>query len=211
MTRTPLLLLGAGGHARSCIDVIEAQAVYSVAGLTDPATKAGEKVLGLYPVLGTDDDLPALLKQYRHALVTVGQIASPAVRIRLFEAIAGCGAESPVIVSPRAHVSRHASVGAGTIVMHGAIVNAGARIGKNCIINSNALIEHDAIIGDHCHISTGALVNGHVKVGARTFVGSNACIRQEAEIGDDCIIGMGQNVYGNCGPGTRLARSKAAS
>ncbi len=50
----------------------------------------------------------------------------PDLRIRLYERLRQLGFEMPVVMSPRAYVSRHASVGEGTIVMHGAIVNAGA-------------------------------------------------------------------------------------
>ncbi|MFB1490727.1 MULTISPECIES: hypothetical protein [unclassified Thiocapsa] len=79
----PLLLIGGGGHCRSCIDVIEAQGRYAVAGIVQPQHEGNESVLG-YPILGADDDLPALLAQHPNALITVGQIKTPDVRIRLF-------------------------------------------------------------------------------------------------------------------------------
>ena len=72
----------------------------------------------------------------------------------------------PCSSRPHAHVSRHATLGAGTIVMHGAVVNAGAVVGRNCIINSQSLVEHDAVIGDHCHIATAAAINSGVRIGA---------------------------------------------
>ena len=65
----------------------------------------------------------------------------------------------PVLKSNQSYVSKSAKIGQGTIIMHGAIVNANAKIGNNCIINSGSLVEHDVIIGNHCHIATGALVN----------------------------------------------------
>ena len=197
----PLLLLGAGGHARSCIDVIEAHGGFTIAGLTGLAAEVGTRVLG-YPVLGTDDDLPAFLKTHGNALIAVGQIKDPGLRKRLFDMIEKRGCALPAIVSPRAHVSRHATLGAGTIVMHGAIVNAGASVGKNCIINSLALVEHDAEIGDHCHVATAAALNSGVKVGIGTFIGSNVCVRQGVCIGNDCVIGMGQRVLKDCPAGT---------
>ena len=173
MNKQQIIMIGAGGHCRSCIDIIEQEGRFTVAGVVDQPNSETGSVLG-YPVLGTDADLPRLRKQYAFALVAVGQIKSASVRIQLFERLKSLGFELPVILSPRAYISKHAKVGAGTIVMHDALINAGASVGENWIINSKALIEHDATVGSHCHISTGAIINGGVRVGSGTFFGSNA-------------------------------------
>jgi sugar O-acyltransferase (sialic acid O-acetyltransferase NeuD family) len=198
---TPLLLLGAGGHARACIDVIEQEGRFSVSGLVGLPEERGSRVLG-YPVLGTDADIPELLRGRGHALVSMGQIKSPEPRVRLFGLAKQYGTVPPAIVSTRAYVSRHAVVGAGTIVMHGAVVNAGAVVGENCILNSQSLIEHDTCIADHCHISTGAAINSGVRVGTGSFVGSGASVRQGVAIGERCLVGMGQRVLKDLAAGT---------
>ncbi len=203
MSSEPILLLGAGGHAKACIDVIEQEGRFSVAGLVGNPDEVGSKVLD-YPVLGTDEDLPELLNKYSNALVTVGQIKSPEIRIRLFALLRESGCSLPVIVSPSAYVSPHVKIDAGTIVMHGAEINAGALVGHNCIINSKALIEHDVVVQDHCHIATSAIVNGGVHIGLGTFVGSGSIVRQDINIGENCLIGMGQKVLSDCEAGTRV-------
>lgn len=209
MTKVPILLVGAGGHARACIDVIEQEGRFVVAGLVGLPHEVGTRMLG-YPVLGTDADLPPLLGDYAHALVAVGQIKTPEPRIRLFDLLeqrhSGC--VLPVIVSPRAYVSRHAKLGVGTIVMHGAVVNAGVVVGRNCIINSQSLIEHDVVIADHCHIATSAAINSGVRIGAGTFIGSNTSVRQCISIGDRCVISMGQRVFADCEAGTHSPSPK---
>jgi sugar O-acyltransferase (sialic acid O-acetyltransferase NeuD family) len=208
MSQGSILLLGAGGHARACIDVIEQEGRFSIGGLLGLLTQLGTRVLG-YPVLGTDADLPLLLREHAHVLIAVGQIKTPEHRMRLFELAQSHAFSFPVIVSPRAHVSRHASVAAGTIVMHGAVVNAGATVGRNCILNSLSLVEHDAAIDDHCHIATAAVINSGVHVSVGTFVGSNTCVRQGIRIGERCVIGMGQRVVADCAAGSQLP-SRAA-
>lgn len=207
MTTSSLLLVGAGGHATACIDVIEVGAAFTVIGLVGLPEEVGTKVLG-YPVLGTDEDLQKLFVRYPRALVTVGQIKSPEQRIRLFDQLQAAGFELPVVVSPRAYVSKHATLGAGTIVMHGAIVNAGARVGRNCIVNTQALVEHDAVIEDHCHIATAAVINGGVRVGAGTFFGSNSTARQCIAVAERCVIGMAQPLLTDCGPGVMIPPPK---
>jgi sugar O-acyltransferase (sialic acid O-acetyltransferase NeuD family) len=196
----PILLVGAGGHATACIDVIESHGGYTIAGLIGAAAEIDKRILG-YPVIGTDDDLPELLGRCASALVAVGHIKTPAPRIRLFTRLQALGFSLPALVSPLARVSRRAALGAGTIVMHGAIVNAGASVGCNCIINSQALVEHDAAIGDHCHIATAAIINGGVRVGMGTFIGSNATLRQGISVGERCTIGMGERVLEDFAPG----------
>lgn len=210
MTKTPILLVGAGGHARACIDVIEQEGRFTVAGLVGLPHEVGTRILG-YPVLGTDVDLPTLLGDYAHALVSVGQIKTAEPRMRLFNLLEQSGYALPVIVSPRAYVSPHATLGAGAIVMHGAVVNAGAVVGRNCILNSQSLVEHDAVIADHCHIATAAAINSSVHVGAGTFIGSNSSVRQRISIGERCLIGMGQRVLADCEAGTCMPPPKRPS
>jgi sugar O-acyltransferase (sialic acid O-acetyltransferase NeuD family) len=196
MKKPQIILIGAGGHCRSCIDVIEMEGRFVVDGVVDRPDSTDKTPMLGYPVLGTDDDLSNLRKQYDFALVTVGQIKTPTARIQLFERLRTLGFEMPVIQSPRAYVSRHAKVGAGTIVMHDALINAGASVGENCIINSKALIEHDAVVGSHCHISTGAIINGGVSVGRGTFFGSNAVSVQGIFIQAERFISAGSLARG---------------
>lgn len=185
-----IILISRGGHCRACIDVIEQEGRFTIAGIVDMPEKKQHNVLG-YSVIGSDADLAELIKTFPNVLITLGQIKSPTRRVELFSDLMQMGARFPVIQSPLAYVSPHAHVAEGTIVMHHALINAGARIGRNCIINTKALIEHDAVIEDHCHISTGAIVNGGVKVGSGTFFGSNSMTREYIEIGNNCIIGGG--------------------
>ncbi len=184
-----LLLIGGGGHCRSCIDVIEASETYQIAGVVEPNASSGQ-ILG-HPIIGSDDDLPRLLDDTKSALITVGQIKSPERRISLFGLLKKLGARLPVIISPIAYCSKRAVVGEGSTIMHGAIINAGAQIGDNCIVNSQALVDHDVEIDDYCHISTGARVNGSVVIGKGSFVGSGAVIREGVKIGENVIIGAG--------------------
>jgi len=185
-----IILVGGGGHCCSCIDVIEADGRYDIAGIVDVPEKVGEQVLG-HPIIASDDQLGSLVTEHTNFLITVGQIKSSSLRRRLYDKLRALDATLPAIISPRAYVSRHAFIGQGTIVMHDALVNAGARVGSNCILNTKSLIEHDAVVGDHCHISTGAVVNGDVRVGEGAFVGSHAVTVHGAMIAADAFVRAG--------------------
>lgn len=184
----PIILIGAGGHCRSCIEVIESQNRYQIVGVVGSASEQNTSICG-YAVIGADDDLPMLVKLYPRALVAVGQIKSAAQRQRIFRELRKMKFETPTIFASSAIVSRHSNVGDGTIVMHRAILNAGATVGENCIINSCALIEHDAAIGDHCHISTGVIINGGARIGSGSFVGSGTVVLEGVCVGENSLVG----------------------
>ena len=188
-----LLLIGGGGHCRSCIDVIRATQLYAIVGILDVAEKVGSQINGA-SIIGTDTELTTFLADVDECLITIGQLADGELRKLLFESVLAANGKLATIVSPTAIVSESAHIGDGTIVMHQAVVNAGARIGQNNIVNTLALVEHDAVIGDHSHISTRASINGGAKVGSQCFVGSHAVIFHQCNIGDHCSIGGGQVV-----------------
>lgn len=194
MLKKQIILIGGGGHCRSCIDVIESGQEFQIAGIVEqPGKNKINSLLG-YPVLGNDNDLELLKKRYDYALVSVGQMGSSNIRQKIFNQLKKTGFILPVIISSLAHVSKHASLVEGTIVMHQALVNAGARIGRNCILNTKCLVEHDAKIGDHTHISTAAVLNGETVIGSGSFVGSNAIIVQGARFPDNLFFKAGSLV-----------------
>ena len=188
--------MGAGGHALSCIDVVEQENKYNIIGLIGFDNQLGDSIAG-YKVIATEEALPELARECKFALNAVGQLRDVELRVNLFNKLIEAGFKLPTIISPMAYVSSHASVGEGSIVLHGAIVNSGAKVGMNCIINSRSLLEHGASVSDHSHISTGAILNGDTSVGFSTFVGSGSILKQGVSVGNDCFIPMGQIVTRN--------------
>ena len=167
-----------------------AKSSFKIAGIIDKPELLGSKILG-YPVIGSDSDLESLAKKYHNALVTVGQVESASLRIKLYDLAIKAGCLLPKIISPNAYVSKHSKIGNGTVVMHNAIVNADTHIRENCIINSKALIEHDCLISSHCHISTNAIINGGVKIGSGCFIGSNATTKNNISIDENTFVKAG--------------------
>ena len=190
-----LILLGGGGHCKSCIDVIEQENKYKIIGILDKEELCGQRLLD-YEFVGVDTDIRKFADEGRYFLITVGQIKTAAIRQKISSLLHKNSAKMAAIISPRAYVSQHATIGAGSIIMHDALVNASAVIGKNCIINSKALIEHDAFIEDFCHISTAAVVNGGVRVKKGTFFGSNAVSREYIATKENDFIKAGATYTG---------------
>ena len=180
-----IILIGAGGHCVSCIDVIEMQRKFKIVGLVDNKRK---NFLINYKVIGSDKELKKFSKRIQYALITIGHIKNSKIRENLFKKVSNYGFQFPTIVSPLSYISKRATIGEGTIVMHGSIINAGAKIGKNCIINNKTLIEHDVVVEDNCHLSTRSTVNGGVTIKKNSFIGSCSVIKQNIKIGKNCFI-----------------------
>lgn len=186
-----LILVGGGGHCKSVIDVAEC-AGYTILGILDKSEEVGKRVLN-YEVIGTDDDMEKYI-DVAEFIVTVGQIKSPDLRIRLHQMVERAGGQLATLISPTAQVSKYATIGKGTVILHHVVVNADARIGEGCIINTFANVEHDVEIGDFCHISTGVMVNGGGKVGRGSFIGTGALVCNQIKIGERVVVGAGSVV-----------------
>jgi sugar O-acyltransferase (sialic acid O-acetyltransferase NeuD family) len=182
-----LILVGGGGHCRSCIDVIESENKYFIKGILDQQKNVGDTISG-YKILGTDNEISTYVKQGCFFLITVGHIGRSSLRKKLYQLVIKHHGLLATIISSRAYVAKSSSVARGSIVMHDALINANSTIGENCIINSKALIEHDCNILPHCHISTSAVLNGGVTVGEGTFFGSNAVSKQGVDIESNSFI-----------------------
>lgn len=192
MEKEDIVLIGGGDHCASCIDVIEEEDKYNIVGIVDLPEKHDSEILG-YKVIANDDDIPDLARKYSNFLITVGHVSNPGLRVRLFNLLQDLQVNIPVIVSPYAHVSKHASIGAGTIIMHHSVVDINAQIGVNCIINHHNTIGHSARIGDHSHISANCVI-GKSTIGSKCFVGVNCFVNNLVSICENCIIGSASNV-----------------
>ncbi len=186
-----LILVGGGGHCKSVIEAAES-AGYSILGVLDMPEEVGKDIVST-KVIGTDDDIPSYVDKAEF-VITVGFIKNPAIRIKLYNKVKEAGGKFATIVASTAHVSKYATLGEGTVVMHQAFVNAGAKVGHNVILNTFSNIEHDAVIGNQCHISTGTMVNGDCKVGDNCFIGSQSVLANGISVGDDIVVGAGSLV-----------------
>ncbi len=187
-----IAIIGAGGHGRVVASVLQA-ADLDIAGFIDSGVKGNLP----YPVLGTDADIASLISKGRidQFIIGLGSVKSGAsVRVRLFSDMIKAGLKPVTAVHPTASLASDIELGAGTVIMAGAILNTGVQIGKNCIINTGAIIDHDGKIGDHVHISAGATLSGNVRIGDYALVGAGSTIRQNINIGEDVTLGAGSVV-----------------
>ena len=184
-----MIIAGAGGHAAVLIEAVRSQGIWQVAVLTDPAARG--EVLGV-PIAGCDDMLPELREQgIVAALVGVGSVGDATTRVRLFERLGEVGFELPVVQHARSVVSPSATLGAGSAVLAGSIINARAQIGRNVIVNTAAVVEHDCVVGDHVHLAPRCVLGGGVEVAEAAHVGLGAVVLEGRKIGAGSLVGAG--------------------
>jgi sugar O-acyltransferase (sialic acid O-acetyltransferase NeuD family) len=188
--RLPLLLIGAGGHARVLIDVAERQGRFQIHGLLDERPRDPGATLMGYPILGGRERLDRRTLP-SHAIVAIG---SPSQRAAWQEALEELGFQLAVLVHPSAQIGRDVELGAGSVVMAQVAVNSGTRVGRGAILNTGASIDHDCELGDFVHVAPGARLAGGVRVGARAHIGIGSCVIQNLAIGSHAVVGAGAAV-----------------
>ena len=195
-----LLMIGGGGHAISCLEVINMMGLYKV----DKILSNSNTHASINHMVDNEGSLKKLRKSYDHAFIGVGQIKDAKPRQRLFTELKEYGFNLPVIISPKSHISCDSNIGEGTIVMNFCLLNAHSIVGDNCIVNNFALIEHSACIGNNVHVSTGVRVNGEAQIEDGCFIGSGAVISNGIKIGKNSIVSANSFVYKDLAENTKF-------
>ena len=180
-----IVVIGNGGHSRSCIDAWSATSALQPIGCTGPNPAEVSEI----PYLGTDDALPDLLAQgYGRVFVALGGSQR---RERCTREAVALGFSAHTLVADSAQVARTATIGSGAAVLRGAIVGAFTDVGEGAIINTGASIDHNCMIGPYAHIAPGTHLAGNVRVGAHSMLGVGTSVVPGVRIGAGATIGAG--------------------
>jgi sugar O-acyltransferase (sialic acid O-acetyltransferase NeuD family) len=206
--KSGIIVVGASGHAKVVIDMIEKQGRFAVVFIVDdnPALK-GCSLFG-YPVLGGNMDLPELARQHdvNQAIVAIG---SNEIRAKISEWIVHVGISLVSVVHPSAQIGRGVVISPGSVVMAGAVINSDSMIGMNVIINTGATVDHDCTIGDGVHVAPGCHVCGGVTVGGGALIGAGYTIITNLKLGQNVVIGAGSAVLNDVPDFAKVAGSPA--
>lgn len=195
----PLVLVGAGGHGRETLDVVEAinaeQPTFEVRGFA--ASHGDEELLARrgVPLLGDVDVVGELDVEY------VLAIGMPWDRQAVGERLAGYGRAAATLVHPSATLGGDNALGEGVIVAAGAAVTTNVVLGRHTHLNVRAVVSHDCRVGDYVTLSPGALVNGNVTLDDGVFVGTGAIVTPGRHVGAGARIGAGAVVVEDVPPG----------
>lgn len=194
-----VVVLGGGGHAKMCIDVLKQMGTFKIAGIVDGHLPIGSDVLGI-PVISRDDDtsLVKLMESGLRWIVNgVGSVTKPELRQTIFRRIKKLGLSVPTIIHPKAIVEPSVKLGEGCQIMMGANVGSSAVIGDNSIVNSGSVVSHDCTLSENTHIAPGAILAGGISIGENSVVGMGVTVYLGISIGDNVIIPNGEHVFKN--------------
>ncbi|GLO80043.1 acetyltransferase [Sulfitobacter pontiacus] len=202
-----LVLLGAGGHARSLLGLLTARGLCA-AGCIAPTAPA-EVWPKDCPWLGDDAALDALDSD-RVALVNgVGSVGSTALRRKVFDAARARGFTFPAVVHPSVIRAEDVTLADGAQVLAGAILQAGVTVGENALLNTGCIVDHECQIGAHAHLAPGVTLSGGVTIGSSVHVGTSAVVIQGICIGNGAIVGAGAVVTKDVAPGVTVVGNPA--
>jgi UDP-perosamine 4-acetyltransferase len=198
----PLVLLGAGGHAR-VLAALALAAGYPVMGVCDPTLAAdGISRWADLDVLGDDGALDRLPPDRVALVLGIGQLVTGNLRERLYVTWRARGYDFPALIHPTAWVAPSVVLGDGVQVMAGAVIQPGCAIGENSIVNTNAGVDHDCSIGRDVHVAPGATLCGTVTVEEGAFIGAGATVIQGLRIGARAVVGAGVTLVQDLAPKT---------
>lgn len=187
-----LLILGAGGHGKVVSEIAILSKEWDSIAFLD--NRKNIKNASGIPVIGEFDDYSLFINKYKYAFVAIGDNK---LRSLWLQRLSRVGFIIPVLVHPFSSISKASILGAGTVVMAGAVINADTHIGKGCIINTSSSIDHDCKLSDGVHISPGVNIGGTVTIREYTWVCIGSSVINNISIGSNVILAAGAIVNKN--------------
>lgn len=184
-----LLIIGAGGHGRVVAETVELEGRWDNIAFLDDRTDV-DMVLG-HKIIGKIDDYKSLKGQYESAIVCIGNNEK---RLGLIKDILKVGYKVPVIIHPKASVSKYCNIENGSVILAGVVINTGTNLGMGCIININSCVDHDCVIGDGTHVCSGAVVRSMCRVGGLSYIGAGAVVKSGTNLSDQYMLADGEIV-----------------
>lgn len=188
-------IVGAGGHARSLISLIE-NSNHKISGIYDESYRdfSFKKVCEIL-VVGNINHI----KNNDKLILAIGDNKPRAsVYFDFHENI-----YSENLIHPLAKIEKKVKIGRSNQIFANSYINGYCEIGENNIINTGSIIEHEVILGNHNHVSVGVVLAGRVTIGNFCFIGAGAVIIDNVSICNNVIIGANAVVVKNIDdPGT---------
>ena len=176
--RRAIYIYGASGHGLVVANIAKKSGYSDIILIDD----------GANPYLSFDD-----IRDNNSIDIALG-VGDNRVREKLFNRVKEYGFKIITLIDPTAVIADSVTIGEGTIIMAGVIINPLAKIGKGVILNSASVIEHENTIEDFVHISPSVALSGNVTIKRATHIGVGTSIIQGICVGENSIVGAGSVV-----------------
>ncbi|MCT4587340.1 MAG: acetyltransferase [Carboxylicivirga sp.] len=186
-----IVLFGGGLHANVCIDIIEKMGEFNIVGIIDSIESIGSKLYG-YPVIGRQNDIISLRKQYNidAGFIAIGDNYARAL-VKNDIVLQMPDFQFINAIHPAASIGRNVKLGVGIAVMANAVLNPDAVVEDFCIINTGAQLEHNCYMCEYSHLSAGSITGGKVKIGKYSTITLGVVLVDRLNIGENTVVGSG--------------------
>lgn len=200
----PLVIVGAGGFGRECLDIVEA--------LNECGAEIG--FVGFLDDSGGDPELlrrrgvgclGSVADASAHSSRYVIAIGHGAARRRIDAELTTAGLTAPVLVHPQATLGSDCRVGEGTILNAGARATTNITLGRHVQLHANCTVGHDAALDDYVSVYPAATISGSVVLEAGVTVGTGANVLPGVRVGAGSLVGAGAVVIGDVPAGTTVS------
>ncbi|MDD4493817.1 MAG: PglB [Eubacteriales bacterium] len=162
-----LLILGAGQYGTVAKEIAEEMGCFDKIDFLDDTFGAGETEGDYHEQsIGKLSDLDKFTDSYTYAICAIGNAET---RQLWTNRITEECYRIPVLVSPRAFVSKSTQLRHGDIIEPMAVVHANAVVGIATYVSAGAVLNHNSFTSDYCHINcnsvvlSGAIVSPYTK------------------------------------------------
>ena len=206
MKNKPIIILGAGGHAKVVAEAL-IKSGKEILGFLKPEGKKGSQYYN-FDVLGDD----SVLANYHPDNVLlangVGALPNESLRWQLALSMRQKGYRFTTVIHPDSVIANDVCLDEGVQIMAGVVIQPTVKIGKDTIINTGALIDHDCTIASDCHIAPGVTLCGGVDIKSNVYIGSGTNIIQGISLGKKSIVAAGSIIYKDLPEGVTYLQSR---
>jgi sugar O-acyltransferase (sialic acid O-acetyltransferase NeuD family) len=191
---TELVIFGAGGHAREVAQLVTDINLahpgrWKLLGFLAHANATARNAKPLpAPLLG--DGTWLLAHPGVQLVIAVGDSAARHLIVQDMRVMAP-KLQFATLVHPRAWLAERVTLGQGTVVFAGALVNVDASIGTHASLNLGCTVSHDCVLGNFTNLGPGAHLAGGITVGEGVEIGTGASLRPRVRVGAGVTIGAG--------------------
>jgi sugar O-acyltransferase (sialic acid O-acetyltransferase NeuD family) len=206
----PLVVVGAAGHGREVLDVVDAcnaasdVSAFEFLGVLDDGPSQenlGRLARRNAAYLGPVE--PWTRQASRDIAFVVG-LGNPMVRRRVAERLEHAGLEAATLIHPTVVTGFDVTYGPGSVVCAGVVLGTNIRVGRHTHLNRCATVGHDSRIGDFALVNPSASISGDCTIGDEVLVGAGAVILQGRRVGRGATVGASACVVHDVTPGSTV-------
>ena len=208
MSRTRVAIYGAGHLGRQVYHHVAAHIADAaqVIGFLDDVREPGQEVIDGKRTLGSLKEACAMPELAPGAIEIVFAIGYTSMleRRAALERVLQAGYTLFTVVHPRAVIEPGARVGAGSIVLAGAVVDQQVTTGAACFIDIGVRLTAGTSVGTNNYFSSGTSTGSRVRIGDNCFFGMDCTVTTEVQMGSNLFVNAKTLVPRDIGDNVKL-------